>query len=749
MIALLSLGLFLTWRYRDVFLHSHLHAAWGDTLYWVAPMFSHLSRMGAAGESAHWVNCVTGGLGIYDTGQFSPLYPFFLFGNLEYGTDLQALTVLTYVVVAHVGLFCLTSYIFGRVLGARPWASAVTAMVLTATINTLMYEGYSIMIMAYAWLPLFCAGLFLMVRNPHGHVGWMVTGTSFGLTCLAQPAQPVIHALMMGVFFGVGVLASRILPRAQWSATGRSLVWAGIVAAGLGLVAVVPVFLHLPDTIRWTGTGTSIGKAAISWRDFTEHQLSWADVLGIFKAGHRHHVLGSPYIGLLGVTLCFGSISLFRGVAGLGRLALFFAAGLLLYGWFSALGSNSLLGAVNYHVPLVNKMREPERHLILFLTGAGILMALGAQRIFEGAVQCRPWAYGAIMAAGLGFPFLTDWPLKMQCWVAGAFAGLFLLIFLSRQHRRAGVWFVGMAAMVFVERSYVSNVIRAPGDSEYVSTHYQEAMATLRVAASLKEKDDYRIIYRTSGKLAQGHLGMLGTYFGLRSFYSIWNPTRYQQFTDVWNRDGYPNYRKAMGARWLITTPGAKPLDGYRELKRVGAYGIFETSTVSDYVYVTAVIDGTYQANEDFLTFFESRPFQRNSTYVKTDSSFPLPRQATTSLRPDVPAGIHWEARTFNRRKLTVTTATPALVVLNEYPSDDWQISVDGRPVGGVAVNVGQLGVLVPAGGGVIEFHHMPRMLFWLGLLTKGTAAALLSMSFIFAWRKLRVRPPGTSQAAI
>lgn len=744
LIALVSIGLFLAWRYRDVLWQSHINAPWADILYWGAPMFSYLSQVAAAGESPHWVNCITGGIGIYDTGQMSTLYPLFLFGVLDYGTDLQTLRVLTYVVVGHVGLFCLTSYVFARVLGTRPFASALVAMILTATTNTLIYQQYS-MIVAYAWLPLFCTGLFLIARTPNGHLGWIVTGGSFGLTCLAAPSQPVIHALQIGVFFLISLLASQPLKGSQWGATMRSLVFAGILAAGLGLVAVVPAAIHLPDTIRWTGTGTVIGNAAVPWQVFTEYQLSWQDVRGILVAGHRSYVLGSPHIGILGVILCFGTTVLFREAQGVRRLALFLGVGILLYGWFSALGSNSFLGAVNYHIPLVNKMREPERHLFLFLSGAGILMAMGAQRILEATTQCRVWAYSAIIAAGLSFPFLTDWSPEIRYSTSAVFAGLFFLIFVSRQHRRAGAWFACMAAMVFVERSYVPNTIKSAHDSEWAAPHYRNAVTALRAAADIKEMKDYRFIYRTAGPVGPGQMAMLGAYYGVRSFYSIWNPTRYQQFNDVWNRDGHLNYRKAMGARWLITTPGANPLEGYSEIRNVAGFGIYETSTVSDYVYVTPVIDGHYKVNEDFLTFFEGRPFQRNSTYVKGDSSFPLPLKGQGSVGTSEPASIRWEERTFNRKKISVSTTAPALVVLNEYPSDDWQISVNGRAAKGCPVNVGQLGVLVPAGGGTVEFYHMPRMVFWFGLLTKVTFWVLVSGCLIFVCRRFMVsRKPST-----
>ena len=56
-------------------------------------------------------------------------------------------------------------------------------------------------------------------------------------------------------------------------------------------------------------------------------------------------------------------------------LALAFGV-ICLYGLLSSFGTNLGLAYVNFHLPLINKIREAGRHLVLFVIGVSFLSGL-------------------------------------------------------------------------------------------------------------------------------------------------------------------------------------------------------------------------------------------------------------------------------------------------------------------------------------------------------------------------------------
>ena len=81
---------------------------------------------------------------------------------------------------------------------------------------------------------------------------------------------------------------------------------------------------------------------------------------------------------------------------------------------------------------------------------------------------------------------------------------------------------------------------------------------------------------------------------------------------------------------------------------------------------------------------------------------------------------------------------TSGILVLNEFFSRAWQISVDGVKAQRIRVNGSQIGVAFTAGSHIIDFRYLPRIfLYSLLLMLIGLVIVVLVGSFsINVWWK-------------
>src|SRR5581483_1925803 len=80
------------WLFFGKFLSGEYSVAtWVDNTHFLLPLFSHVSRAFAAGEFPYWINSIAGGVPLYNTPQFSLLYPFYFFRWDFYRTPVDAL----------------------------------------------------------------------------------------------------------------------------------------------------------------------------------------------------------------------------------------------------------------------------------------------------------------------------------------------------------------------------------------------------------------------------------------------------------------------------------------------------------------------------------------------------------------------------------------------------------------------------------------------------------------------------------
>ena len=301
---------------------------------------------------------------LFESPHFSILYPFYFFGLINYGGPLASLYTLTYLTLVHLFVFYINLYVLLRCAAIAPWASYIGASVGMLAWNMHLYANWITIIASYAWLPLVLAGGVLLLRFPGKASGILVFSIAAGLLALASPSQPVIHtALSCLMLFGTGIgwlfLQRRFadLRRLAWSLA----ICVGIVF-GLAGAAILPMYIATGEMIRAVGRGADvIGHTRIPWEYFNLAQLSLSEASGILIRPTWIHIIGSPYVGPLGVIGTFLTVICFRRLDPFLRMLVLAFGIVSLYGLLSGFGTNLGFAYINFHLPLINRIREAGR----------------------------------------------------------------------------------------------------------------------------------------------------------------------------------------------------------------------------------------------------------------------------------------------------------------------------------------------------------------------------------------------------
>ena len=417
LLAISALLLLLAFRFLPTFLSGRLYAPFNDNVFIYGPMFSETARIALHGEIPFYLPGFGVGFPLFQSPHYSPFYPFYFFGLLDYGGPLRSLYTLTYLTILHRVILTLNFYVMLRCARVAPWGAFVGAAVGTLAFNTEVYSAWITIFASYTWLPLIIGGGFLLLRNERCFIGILLTGISAGLLALASASQSVAHALLFcGVLFGGG--AVWLWKREGWKRVVyfvSSLLLAMIIAFGIAAVSVVPMYLGIGEMIRHIGQGYVLGHQRIPWDKFNLQQLAPKELLNILVNPRVVEIVGSPYVGPLGVAGVVLAILFFRRLDSLGRFLVVTVGAIGLYALLSALGTHSGLAYLNYHLPLINKMREAGRHLVLFIIAVSFLSGVGFDQLFRAwrrddlGAEHRTGGILGIIALLVGFVAIVAW----------------------------------------------------------------------------------------------------------------------------------------------------------------------------------------------------------------------------------------------------------------------------------------------------------------------------------------------------
>src|SRR6266545_6327103 len=734
-------ALVVTFALRYVpFVTSHLlFGPFLDNVHVSGPIFAEASRLSLSGAVPYYLPDIVTGFPVFESPHFCILYPFYFLGLINYGGPLNSLYTLTYLTLFHIFIFYVNLYVLLRCGTVPPWAAYIGASVGMLALNTELYASWITITASYAWLPLVLAGGVLLFRFPGKAHGIVVFSMAAGLLALASASQPVIHAaLSCLMLFAVGIgwlcLERRFsdIWRIAWS-----LVLCGGIAFGLAGAAILPMYIATGEMIRHIGGGASvIGLAHIPWESFNLNQLALNQAMGIVVRPAWIAIVGSPYVGPLGLigTLLTGIY--FRRLDPILRMLAVAFGVISLYGLLSGFGTNLGLAYVNFHLPFVNRIREAGRHLVLFVIGVSFLSGLGYSLLARRLEQYKergnarplilPGALALIFAGIILWEFFHKGEGRMQIgfWILALAPIMFLL---GRAWKLSGYQRV-LSAAVLVSAAAVVIPVRGFSVSR---SDFNEPMNLLshKVIQNFASKIDtagYRVDFRDTA-FSNRLWAMNASYYGVKSFYNQLTPQPYDQFRFS-NLTNVPHLREMMGARYVLCGTTNSPIDrDAKEILENEGYRLYENPKPMGRITLVHRVAGSVNNEREFLNSIRKGFDYFSEAYVT-----PRDLESTQHLLGSAQMLSHPQDRITkivhqaNRSYSAVESVSASLLVLNEWFTPAWKVRVNGknRPV--LRVNEWQTGVLLPAGKNRVEFEYRPMLFRVLMALNRITFVLLL-----------------------
>jgi hypothetical protein len=749
-LAIVALVVTFALRYVP-FVTSHLlFGPFLDNVHIYGPIFAEVSRLSLAGAVPYYLPDIGTGFPLFESPHFCILYPFYFFELINYGGPLNSLYTLTYLTLFHIFIFYVNLYVLLRCGTVPPWAAYIGASVGMLARNTELYASWITITASYAWLPLVLAGGVLLFRFPGKPNGIVVFSVAAGLLALASASQSVIHtALSCLILFAVGIgwlcLERRFsdIWRVAWS-----LALCGGIAFGLAGAAIVPMYLATGEMIRHIGGGAAvIGHAHIPWGNFNLIQLKLNEAAGIVIRPTWIAIVGSPYVGSLGVigTLLAGIY--FRRVAQFPRMLVLAFGAIALYGLLSGFGTNLGLAYLNFHVPFINRIREAGRYLVLFVIGVSFLSGFGYSllpRIWEhyrNSRNLRLLIAPALMA--LAMTGIILWELAQMhplqrltgCWMLALAPLLFVLGRFSKVRRckiltLAGV-LVSVAAMVIPVRGISVSQSAFDKPTNLLSHRVLQRIAT--------ETDvrDWRIDFRDS-VFDNKFWAMNASYYGIKSFYNQLTPQPYAQF-EFMLLGSVPHLRAMMGARYVLCGPAESPTDANtKQMLEIEGYKLYENANPMNRFTLVHQVEGSAPSVAGFVEIIQ-RGFNYHSEAYVTPRDLESVRKflgnQPMSARPEdvITNVINQPNRSYSR----VESNAASLLIFNEWFTPAWKVWVNGVSQSALRVNQWQVGALLPAGKNDVEFEYEPALFRALMILNRTTVVLILGF-LILRWYRNR-----------
>lgn len=704
------------WFFLGKYMHGgHSRSFWVDNTYLIHPLFSFISKALSAGEYPYWIDSLLGGLPLYNSPQFSPLYPFYFLGWSLYQTPLDALLQVHYVTFLHVGILYLNTYVMLRIFHLPILPSIVGATCCAFSANTNTYDMWVNIIAPYSWLPLAIGSVFLIIENEYPRVGLLLGAISISLLTTASPSQPLIHFIYCAGVFVVSYWVLCLKETRIKLAVLRNLALATIACLLLTAPVLVPGFSSMKKMVRFVGKGGTINSDQhVPLASLVEGQYEPSELANVFFPLRRiHNGVGNSYLGILPVFLAF--LGLLKARKNWIVLPLFLFG---LYCLFSVTGIHLGVAYVNYYLPLWNKIREPDRHLVLFILFFATLCAFGFQFIWEwikhevspsrkqlvvtvGAYLLLAFgAYSVRLEAGSRIPdlylfgtFLLFVTLTIATYMLAAIRTAFFKVLL------AGVTCYSSLLLPFDIPRF--------RESDYFQEPNLRSHRILAEISKINDIRDFRLV--VDDQILSSQLwSMNAVYYGIRTFKCYMNPLPRNQWLEVYFALNTSNYSNLLGAKYYLCSSCAAAPAGYQLAKEIEGYKLYITDKVRSRYYWSVEMADSGQG----LNFFDI--IQKSDDYLTKVYVQPWEAKRVTDWLVTPPSNPRFEVlrelRSLNSLQLRVRTNSRGIFVLNEFFNKDWQLMLNGGRQSYLRVNRNQMGVLLPEGTNEISFEFHPKV---------------------------------------
>lgn len=340
-----------------------------DNVNQVLPWLQLQAREWHAGRIALWDPYHYGGQSLIGQAQPGAAYPlnWLLFLMPLRDGYLSTKVLHWYYVITHL-LMAVFAYRLARELGCRRWAALLggVAYPLTGLLGRLdwpqMFNGAT-------WIPLVLLGLLRAARSAKPIIPAALGGFALGIAWLSGHHQIPIYASLaaLGLWLWMVARDRRLLPAfgAFWAMAGAA-----------GALQILPAMEYGGQSVRWVGAPEPLTWGQkVPYTVLTDFGLQPASLLGILFPGLFVH--SDPFLGITLLALALAGLALaWRHWPARAMAAV--ALGGLIY----SLSSYTALHGILYSLlPEVDKARSPSMAIVLFSLGAGMLAALGLERL--------------------------------------------------------------------------------------------------------------------------------------------------------------------------------------------------------------------------------------------------------------------------------------------------------------------------------------------------------------------------------
>ncbi len=694
-----------------------------DNTYLIHPIFSHVSRSFSRGEYPYWIDTLVAGLPLYNSPQFSLTYPLYFFHSGLYAAPLSAIMQIHYVTTLHLFILYLNTYILLRVLRLTPLPSILGATLFVVSANTFGYSVWVNITASYSWFPLVVASVFLVLERRRVRAALLLGTLSLGMLIMASPSQPLIHAVFVIAVLYTSHVIRCLINKNQLALlrTTPSLILLGVLALIISAPAWLPVLFANKNMIRFLGdNGAVIGYAKLNFRSLLTGQIPPANLAGTLIPLAATPVIGGLFVGVGAVLL-----AMFAPYKARTNWIVWPILFITLYGLLSATGDYLWFARLNYFLPLINKIREPPRHLFLFTLGVSILAAHGFSYLVEAlSTGYRVLANRKTLAIVLvflallvmslrsGLTYTGEIPKPLLLLIFGIVVGLLLVLPWVSGWKSTTVQMLAISLIVYASLQYPRSVPKL-SDGDYFGAANSTSHQTLAEISRFQDVHSYRIIFGDD-KLNTQFWSMNASYYGLRTFQAYMNPVPYKQFDEVFQRFNLRNYYPMLGAKYYLCSPCEADLIRDYDLKsEINGYKLYIARQPSPKYFLINRLAGAYQDANDFYGRVNAGYDYATEAYVDS-KNFTETGNWLGSQSGRAAGNVKEERASLNDVRLSVNTQERSIFVLNEYYTTDWKARVNGGSVTTFPVNLNQVGLFLEKGDNTVEFEYHPTLFIWL-----------------------------------
>jgi hypothetical protein len=709
------------WIFLGKFLDGeHSEATWQDNTYLILPIFSFISKSFSSGQFPYWLNSIVGGIPLYDSPQFSTLYPFYLFGSHLYGSPISTSIQVHFLILFHVGILYLNTYVMLRIFHLPIIASVLGATLFAFSANTFQVIPWINIVAPYSWLPLALGSVYLVLEGKSPRLGLLLGMVSFTLLTAASPAHALIHLVYCtGVLFATYLIIHR-RDRLRLTTSAQRLIAIGIVSLLLSAPALVPSLVSAKRTIRWLSLSkTVIGHEKIPFECFVVNQSRPRELANVLFPLQMKHEVGNSFLGILPIFLVI------FGLFGTRKDWIFLPFLMLgLYALLSSTGDHLGFAHLNYVLPLWNKIREPDRHLILFNLTFCTLIAFGFHHLtrwikgisrLDFRRQILPLGVFTVILAACYFARRNYETLIHDSILFGSLLLFLAVTIIARINQRLeGVISTSLlAAVVIAPQLFLPKSIPLMKDGDYFAEANLRSHRVLKEVSKIDNVREFRVIFQDD-QLSNSFWSMNAIYYGLRTFQAYMNPLPYGQWRELFHTFRSKNYLNLLGAKYYVCRPcNAIPLSNFRMLNEIEGYKIYSTERVRPHYFLVNQIAQTYADMGDFWSKLKGSDDYLQKVFVHVNDLDRLSSWFDSKSGP-VDYAILSESGSQNSLEVVLKADARAMFVLNEYFNKDWKVRVNGKSERAIKVNLNQMGVLLPKGTSQVHFEYYPSLFIWL-----------------------------------